>query len=115
MSTFERVIAELEEISAKLEEQRRERQRLEDEEFEARQLLAFLPEMETRILCDLERDRQIEQHRQTVLAIARRLADAYTNPVLLTLQFARLQLEWNRLERLITALWREAANLTDSD
>jgi hypothetical protein len=111
--SFERVVSELEDISSQLEEQRNERQRLEDEEFEARQLLSFLPELETRILCDVERDRQIEQHRQTVLDIARRLADVYTNPVLLTLQFARLQLEWNRLERLITALWREAAAQTD--
>jgi hypothetical protein len=113
MSNFDRVVSELEQVSNQLEEQRRERQRREDQEFEVRQLLSFLPELETRILCDVERDRQINEHRETVLRIARQLADASTNPVLLTLQFARLQLEWNRLEKLITTLWREAAASMD--
>jgi hypothetical protein len=110
---FDCVVSELEELSRQLEQQQRDRQRVEDEEFEARQLLSFLPELETRIMCDVERDRQIEKHRQTVLAIARRLADVSTNPVLLTLEFARLQVEWNRLEKLITTLWRVAAASID--
>jgi hypothetical protein len=63
----------------------------------------------TRILYEQARDQQIIENRARVMQVANRLAEAYTHPLELTLQMARLQVEWNRLEKLLTVLWRHCS------